>query len=162
MSKPVASASVIVTNVVGIKQQLKDDQSFLVAAQDFHEAAKLLLSDPLSAPVRAMAFLCGQATECYLKALLTNDGMAVDVLRKKPYGHDLEKLWSEAHSKGLLSYAPGWLRQLNLVHDFPYQGRYPMGRNIQVYPDYQPMMAELRALRDLVMDKVPLVDEPNP
>lgn len=157
MSKLIGSDSVVVTNVVGIKGELEEDQSFFVAADDFFKAAKLLYGER-EAPTRAIAFLCGQATECYLKALLRNAGIDTEALRKKPYGHNLENLWASAQTKGLVPQAPSWLGKLNKVHNFPYEGRYPMGLNMQVYPDPNQMMPGIQDLNIAVMNKFPLAE----
>jgi hypothetical protein len=66
-----------------------------------------------------LTFVCGQVTECALKAILTQDGDDKRVRGK--LRHDLVGLWELALSEGFQLEAPppAWLRALDHVHGGP-------------------------------------------
>lgn len=105
-------------------------KSYMAAARYLFSGVKFL-SQQGHEVVIACAFLAAQALECLLKAYLVEKGINVDILKKRPYGHDLRKLWEEAADKGLgvSRQPPDWCLILNQTHNEPYHLRYPIGVN---------------------------------
>jgi hypothetical protein len=63
-------------------------------AEEYRRAAELVhQQDELLMPAHT---LLGLTYELATKAYLLGRGMSVEVLSKRPYGHDLEELWNEA------------------------------------------------------------------
>lgn len=96
----------------------------------------------------SLTFLCGQATECTLKALLSHAGVERKALGPKGMGHRLTALWVSAASKSSLhpTTPPAWIEQLAQVHGAPYVLRYPMDAHGIVLPAKQPMLEGLKEL----------------
>lgn len=90
--------------------------------------------------------LCGHGAEAALKALLAHSGLTEKTLSKKPFGHDLISLWSEAASvSGMPATPPDWIHYLNRVHA-TYRLRYPLGFHAIVLPHQQLMVQGLEQL----------------
>lgn len=92
-------------------------------AQEFHATAQ-----KTGAPV-VRTYLLGHAIELYLKAFLLRAGLTSTALRsKKNYGHNLDKLLTEAkkrHRKVCPRLAPDGRR--------PCQAQHPISRNAPVF-----------------------------
>ncbi|TVO51649.1 hypothetical protein [Denitromonas halophila] len=118
-------------------------ESFLFAAQGLFDGAEALEA-PSSRQPLACAFLSAQALECTLKAFLSHSGM--DQRQLKSIGHNLEKLWTQAASAGLVvsEHPPHWCSMLNSAHDKPYYYRYPMGLNGMVFPPLGSVISGLK------------------
>ncbi|MGB8338972.1 MAG: hypothetical protein WCD07_05565 [Burkholderiales bacterium] len=125
-----------------------DHLAFFSVALAFSTGINCLASAPLENAL-PLTFLCGQATECALKALLSKAGEPPKTLRSKDIRHNLTALWELAASKASLqpSNPPVWIKQLAEVHASPYVLRYPMGVNMIALPAPQPM---LEGIKDLV------------
>jgi hypothetical protein len=123
--------------------------------------ARLLLQGarPLCAPeppcTVPLAFLSAQVAECALKASLSRTGDDRR-LKDKALRHNLEALWSLAHSEGLAvsSTPPSWLQRLSHLHNSPYYLRYSTGVHGMVTPGPEPMCTELELLVALVEEQV--------
>lgn len=119
--------------------------------------ARLLLQGarPLCTPdppcTLPLAFLCAQVAECALKASLSRSGDDRR-LKEKDLRHNLEALWTLAHSEGLAvnSAPPSWLQMLSHLHDRPYYIRYSTGVHGLVTPGPEPMCTDLEQLVALV------------
>ncbi len=72
----------------------------------FFEAGQALLKTNTprhsTHPDGPVEFLHWHAIELFLKAFLLADGMSGEVLRKQPYGHDIQALSQEAITRGLV------------------------------------------------------------
>ena len=72
----------------------------------FYEAGQKLLTtntpQKSTHPHGPVEFLHWHAIELFLKAFLLADGVSGEVLRKQPYGHDIQTLSREAIKRGLL------------------------------------------------------------
>jgi hypothetical protein len=62
------------------------------------------------------------AIELGLKAFLAKNGVTESVLRKKPYGHDLVSLYSEAVNQGLCISVSGIERTLHQLNRYHHKG----------------------------------------
>ena len=122
-------------------------QSFLVAARALFSGAEALAVLTTPHPM-ACAFLAAQSLECALKAYLAHDGKSEITLSRRPYGHDLERLWLEASRTGLpiQSTPPEWCTTLTSGHSYPYRFRYPLKLNGYTMPALAPMAAELKVV----------------
>lgn len=126
-------------------------QSFLMSAEALFSGAEALSTLNGVHPT-ACAFLASQALECTLKSYLAYGGITEQKLRKRPFGHDLERLWLEAASNGLGvdPLPPRWCVTLNTGHSGKHYFRYPMGLNGWGLPALVPMTADLKAVIQLV------------
>ena len=123
--------------------------------------ARLLLQGvrPLCAvePPRTvpLAFIAAQVAECALKASLSRS-RDDKRLKEKSIRHNLEALWSLAHSEGLSISAspPPWLLKLSHLHNSPYYLRYSTGVHGLVIPGPEPMSSELEQLVAVVERQV--------
>jgi len=100
-------------------------QSFLDGARRYINAACILID--ARAAVDAIGLVASHGLELALKAFLLQAGRTPDELRRR-FGHDLDKLWSEAVRGGLPVERdpPYWLAVLSFMHDGPrYLYRYP-------------------------------------
>lgn len=70
-------------------------RAFLAYGRDF------LRVGVKAGPPVVRAFLLGQALELFLKSFLLANGLRTTELAKRPYSHNLERLLSEAKSRGL-------------------------------------------------------------
>lgn len=82
-----------------------------------------------------LAFICGQVTECALKAALSKDGND-ERLKQPNLRHNLCELWLLAKQQGvnLSATPPDWLTLLGSLHSQPYYLRYSTGVNGIVSP----------------------------
>ncbi|WP_342147993.1 hypothetical protein [Methylorubrum sp. SB2] len=102
---------------------------FYVPAKGYAEAAKIIVLSPLRESRVEMTYLpihmlLGFSVELYLKSWLCREGIHEDILRKKPYGHDLGNLYKEATSRNLknISGLDHLVQQLHGPHtDFTYR-----------------------------------------
>lgn len=79
-----------------------DAQSCLRRGQAFAKAAKLYLDNSSIGDDRAPFAVCSiQAFELMLKSFLRAQGEAFEMLRKRPYGHDLTSLCGACEGRGL-------------------------------------------------------------
>jgi hypothetical protein len=119
-----------------------DWEAFLSAAKSMDIGIRIL-AQSLPEATLPLAILCGHASECGLKALLSHSGIKTNVLRSKSFGHNLVALWIAAASCANLqpSVPPAWIEQLGRVHGEPYILRYPIGVHGIVLPATQPMLA---------------------
>ena len=128
-------------------------KGYMAAARYFFSGVNFL-SQGGHEVVIACAYLAAQALECLLKAYLVKvkEGITVDILKNKPYGHDLKKLWEEAVDNGLevSKQPPIWCLILNQTHNEPYHIRYPIGVNSFAVPDCSKMVSELSKLIEQV------------
>ena len=132
-------------------------QGYLVSAQGMLAGAlPLELIQPI--PAFALTLLCGHACEAALKAALSQSGIVSSVLSKKPYGHDINYLWSSAVKAGLKAPnpQPDWVEQLNRVYDKPFHLRYPLGFHGIVLPNQNAMCYVFPFLRPSSL-KYPMV-----
>jgi hypothetical protein len=108
--------------------QPESSRGYISAARDFIAGAEVLSKAGGKVDV-AGAFLLAQALECALKAYLVTQGITAETLSKRPYHHNLVKLWEEAAGTGLaiLAQTPQWCQRLNETHDKPYILRYRSG-----------------------------------
>jgi hypothetical protein len=67
-------------------------------AQDFHHTATKAGSNLVR------AYLLGHAVEMYLKAYLLHAGLSATTLKRKPFGHNLDRLLIEAKTRGFTSH----------------------------------------------------------
>lgn len=72
--------------------------SLVRASRDFFVAGTHLLNHPSTSPLPAV-FLLARSIELSLKSVLLNHGLSGQQLARKPFGHDLGKLWTEAASR---------------------------------------------------------------
>jgi HEPN domain-containing protein len=128
-------------------------KGYMAAARYFFNGVKFL-SEGGHEVIIACAFLAAQALECLLKAYLVKvkEGITVDILKKKPYGHDLRKLWEEAADNGLgvPRQPPEWCRILNETYNKPYHLRYPTEVNGFSVPACSQILDELSKLIEQV------------
>jgi hypothetical protein len=91
------------------------------------------------------------ALECILKAFLSRSGDDSRV-KQSDVRHNLNALWSLAHSEGLdiPGQPPQWVASLSHLHDAPYYLRYSTGVHGIVTPAPEPMLGELAALIEQV------------
>ncbi len=102
---------------------------FYVPAKGYAEAAKMIVLSPLRNGRSEMTYLpihmlLGFSVELYLKSWLSKEGLDENTLRRKPYGHDLKRLYSEAKSNGFpfISALESLIHQLHGPHnDFTYR-----------------------------------------
>lgn len=80
---------------------------FYVPAKGCLESAKMIYYSPHRQDSRVeltflpIHLLLGFSAELFLKAWLSKAGLDKDALRKKPFGHDLQRLSDEAENRGL-------------------------------------------------------------
>ncbi|MBC3875371.1 hypothetical protein [Undibacterium flavidum] len=127
--------------------QPTEAQGYLIAAQGMLAGARPL-GEILPIPNFALTLLCGHACEAALKSLLAYNGIIARTLSRRPYGHDLLKLWDETERSGfnLINPRPDWISQLNRVYDNPFHLRYPLGFHAIVLPDQKAMLEGTRIL----------------
>lgn len=130
-------------------------QGYLMAAQGMLEGA-LQLGGLAHSPYFALTLLCGHSCEAALKSLLANNGISAKVLSKRPYGHNIIKLWSAADSAGfsLPKPMPDWVVQLSNVYDKPFHLRYPLGFHGILLPNQNTMLQGTEALVSLTVSCV--------
>lgn len=95
----------------------------------------------------ATAFICGQITECLLRALLSN-GSDKDPARGNPnLQHNLVNLWRAVNGAQLrlAEEPPQWIERLNTLH-CTYQLRYGDRYDVTVIPNAQRLVGEVRRL----------------
>jgi len=68
---------------------------------DFRRAAVTVYAEHRTVGFMPLYFLLGQSIELSLKAFLLARGLPLNELRRKKYGHNLEKLLNEALERGL-------------------------------------------------------------
>jgi hypothetical protein len=78
-----------------------DWEAFLSAAKSMDIGIRIL-AQSLPEATLPLAILCGQASECGLKALLSHSGIKTNMLRSKSFGHNLVALWIAAASSANL------------------------------------------------------------
>jgi hypothetical protein len=117
---------------------------YLASAEAMARGAYFLADGPLDSAL-SCSLLAAQSLECVLKCYLLSRGVRERDLRNPPFGHDLNALWEQAHSKGLdISANPsGWCALLNTAYNKPYYFRYPVGINGIVSPERKPMVDDL-------------------
>jgi len=132
-------------------QRPEPSKSYMAAARYLFYGVKFLCQGGHEV-VNACAHLAGQSLECLLKAYLSKKGIGVNTLKRKPYRHDLKKLWEEAVDNGLevSKQPPVWCLILNQTHNEPYYLRYPIGINGFSVPACSQMLDELSKLIDQV------------
>jgi len=104
----------------------------LMAAEALMAAVRILAPGGASHPI-PLVFLSLQTIESLLKAGLMKHGFTEDALMKRPYGHDLRKLWGVSQIKGFAPALPGtnqieqdlWLGNITDTHGNPFPLRYP-------------------------------------
>jgi len=118
-----------------------DAEGYLVAANAMLSGARTLGK---TTPVSnfALTLLCGYASECALKAMLSQSGVHTNKLKSPALGHQLIKLWSIAVEKGIdLPTSPQqWIEHINRVHAAPHHLRYPLGLHAMVLPNQESML----------------------
>jgi hypothetical protein len=136
-------------------QPVKPHEAFFSAAESLLTGAGIIAESGQNASV-AFTFLCGQATECFLKAFLSHRGFDLDTLKSAAFRHDIGKLWSAAMSRALPlgDPMPPWADCLDELHDNPYYLRYPMGLHGIVLPGIDPMLSELQRIREMVRSAI--------
>lgn len=124
-----------------------DAEGFLLAASEAMKGAKSL-STCSSQTQYAVTLLCGHACETTLKSLLSLVGYSKDVLRDRPFGHNLVYLWSATADSGyeLPEARPEWLERLNHAHANPDRLRYPLGIQGMVFPAQGEMISGVHKL----------------
>lgn len=138
---------------------VSDHDAFFNGATGLHEGIDALSTLEPPTAVLALSFLCGQAAECYLKAVLSHAGSTTKELER--LGHDLLALWTDGASKTDLSPAhhPLWLQHLAGVHKSPspsarYPLRYPMGLHAILLPHPRSIAEGLDYLRSFAKAKL--------
>ena len=113
----------------------------------------LAAASPL--PALPMAMVSAHVLECILKAYLSRSGDDNRV-KQSDVRHNLNGLWSLAHSEGLniQSAPPQWVECLSLLHDSPYYLRYSTGVHGFSTPAPEPMTTELTALIEQVRSQL--------
>ena len=103
-----------------------------------------------------LAFLAAHTLECLLKAYISTAAGSDAKVRKGRIKHDLHELWKLAVSKGLPVSAsiPAWAENLSQLHGPPYFLRYSTGVHGLVTPAAQPMVSDLKALLEMVRQRV--------
>jgi hypothetical protein len=117
---------------------------YLASAEAMARGAYFLADGPLDSALSCSLHVA-QSLECVLKCyLLYRDAPERD-LKNPPFGHDLDALWIQAHSKGLdISANPSrWCVMLNTAYNKPYYLRYPVGINGIISPERKPMVDDL-------------------
>ena len=109
----------------------------------------LAAASPL--PALPLAMVSAHVLECTFKAYLSRAGDDRNV-RANNVRHNLNALWSLAHSDGLSiqSQPPQWVACLSQLHDSPYFLRYSTGVHGISTPAPEPMTTELAALVEQV------------
>lgn len=109
----------------------------------------LAAASPL--PALPLAMVSAHVLECTLKAYLSRSGDDRSV-KANGVRHNLNALWSLAHSDGLQiqSQPPQWVACLSQLHDSPYFLRYSTGVHSISTPAPEPMTTELSALVEQV------------
>ncbi|CAG4923258.1 HEPN domain-containing protein [Paraburkholderia gardini] len=127
-----------------------DGASFLVTARQLLQGAGALAESNVPTALPG-ALLAAQALEGALKALLWTVGRNASELRKKPFGHDLEALWSETAKSGfpVSTLPPQWCVCLNTLHAPPFNGRYPSGLNGFVTPNARESVRDIEKMLSL-------------
>jgi hypothetical protein len=98
-------------------------------------------------PAWATAFICGQITECLLRALLSV-GRSKDPARGNPdLQHNLVNLWRAVNAAELRLAIdpPQWIEQINSLHH-SYQLRYGDKYDVTVIPNALRLVGEVRDL----------------
>lgn len=110
-----------------------------------------ILANASPLPALPLAMVSAHILECTLKAYLSRAGDDKKV-RAKGVRHNLNALWSLAHSDGLdiQSQPPQWVACLSLLHDFPYFLRYSTDVHGISTPAPEPMATELSLLVEQV------------
>ena len=113
----------------------------------------LAVASPL--PALPLAMVSAHVLECTLKAYLSRSGDDRR-LRDGDVRHNLNALWSLAHSDGLKiqSQPPQWVDCLSHLHDKPYYLRYSTGVHGIGTPAPEPMTTELAALVEQVQGQL--------
>jgi hypothetical protein len=127
--------------------RVSDHEAFFSVAHSLSFGIDRLADEPSDAAL-SLTILCGQATECALKALLSRAGVDRKTLGPRGMGHELLQLWISAASTCALHPAvpPAWVEQLAEVHRTPSVLRYPMGISGIVLPAKQSMLEGLNEL----------------
>lgn len=113
----------------------------------------LAAASPL--PDLPLAMVSAHVLECILKAYLSRSGDDRRVKQSK-VRHNLNALWSLAHSEGLSIQCspPSWVDCLSHLHDSPYYLRYSTGVHGISNPSPEPMASELAALLEQVRSQL--------
>ena len=135
----------VTLNIKVTTVQPTEANGYLVAARGMLAGA-LPLENVQPLPVYALTLLCGHACEAALKAVLSQNGIAVNNLGRKPYGHNILHLWSTAIKVELAFPPPSWVARLNRVYDKPYHLRYPLGFQGIVLPNQKAMLKDTKKL----------------
>ena len=127
-------------------------KDFFKAAEGHRRAVEVLIDHEFTngkrQPVVFALYNClGFAVELYLKAFLANEGVTDDALMKKPYGHNLRQLFSEAKTRSFNTELPAMERIIHFLHQdhSKYTYRYvPDGGDLMVFNDLLPVISALR------------------
>lgn len=129
-------------------------QTYLAIAYAMFPGVRVLAAaSPL--PALPLAMVSAHVLECTLKAYLSRSGDNRRVKQPK-VRHNLNALWSLAHSDGLniQSSPPVWADCLSHLHDAPYYLRYSTGVHGISTPAPEPMTSELAALLEKVRSQL--------
>jgi hypothetical protein len=107
-----------------------------------------------------VSFLIGQSIELALKAFLLHSGVSMKILRNKPYGHDLVKLFRASMEKNLIDDSIKSNEILGLVELLcgPYKERelqYYRSGVKERFPVHGPLDDAARAILEAVHNAVP-------
>lgn len=110
-----------------------------------------VLAEASPLPALPLAMVSAHVLECALKAYLSRSGDNAR-LKKSNIRHNLEALWSLAHSEGLniQREPPVWVLLLSHIHKPPYFLRYSTGVNGLTTPAPEPMATELSSIVEQV------------
>ncbi len=113
----------------------------------------LAVASPL--PALPLAMVSAHVLECVLKAYLSRSGDDSRV-KQSDVRHNLNFLWSLAHSQGLNipQQPPEWVSCLSHLHGYPYYLRYSTGVHGLVTPAPEPMATELAGLIEQVQSQI--------
>ena len=129
--------------------------SLLGAASSLVRSVEYLVLNVKDVEVWGIALLSAHALEIILKAFLVANGVTEDELIWR-VGHNLDKAWREASSRGLgISKDPSrWCNLLDGAHDSPYVLRYPPTNTGMVLPNLNDLSSNLRELYELVKKSI--------
>ncbi|WP_139224838.1 hypothetical protein [Dokdonella immobilis] len=125
---------------------------YAAAAHDFWNGLNVFGSSR-KRPMLSVLLLAAFCAECALKSFLSRAGFDEDTLSRRPYGHDLDKLWTESAARGLgiSPSSPDWLKILheqNQAGDFHI--RYCTRRHSTTSPGLHTLLDELKSLLDAI------------
>ena len=130
-------------------------QSLLGAASSLVRSVEYLVPNVKEVEVWGIAVLSAHALEIMLKACLVANGVKEEDLSRK-VGHDLNKAWRLASSRGLAipGEPPRWCNLLDGAHDSPYVLRYPPTNTAMVLPNLIELSTNLRDIYELVQRSI--------